>query len=121
MLIQDSNRIKEEESEVNHVGENSIDQPVTLSASKLHTPNSMDLIEEEAVPDTDWCNFQDYVKYCDPIYSVEEQKSNWYLFVREKALDTIFETEKYLVRNRRNSLFKSRGMFTDVVTVSQQQ
>ena len=68
----------------------------TASAAEIQLP-----------PDTDWCSFEDYSSlYCDQIYSQEERLANWNMLVREKALDMIYETEKYMVRNRRNTIFK---------------
>ena len=70
-------------------------------------------------PDTDWCTFEYYSEnYCDQIYSQEERLANWNILVRDKALDTLYETEKYMARNRRNTVFMQRDLYTDM-TASQ--
>ena len=55
---------------------------------------------------TNWCTFQDFLKYSDRRLDHEEKlteaqkKVNWNTFLREKALETIFEVERYLARNK---------------------
>ena len=77
----------------------------------------LDESNEEQPPDTDWCTFDDYERCCGPELTHADRRKNWHVFLKEKALETLAEVEKYLVRNRRNVVFKKKDAFFEDVDV----
>lgn len=65
-------------------------------------------IEEKRDPNvTDWCTYEDYVKYCDlnadcpeEMIPADQKKADWDSFVKRLATETVHEAENYGVRNR---------------------
>ena len=64
----------------------------------IHDNSSADIAE--GADTTDWCTFEDYEQRCDPEMSLEVKQANWTSLIREKALESFFEVEKFAVRNK---------------------
>lgn len=108
----------------NGIEEASDDSDLCSSSSEDDGGVSVDLTSEEEegrgrglsmdqswqqmkVKPIEWCNFDDFCKYVDEAnnrrtvaVANEVRQHNWLTFKREKALETVFEVEKYIVRNK---------------------
>ena len=104
-------------------GKSQQDQEIIIKINRDEpedTNESSDSIEidEEAIEqeNKEWCTYHDFDKLCSEKLSEDEKKIYWRNLIKERALDMIFEAEKYSIRNKRHVKFmKEDGLFTDAI------